>query len=46
MGESVRKLGPGQLIIASHNDGKVREINDLVSPLGVEAVSAKQTRAR
>lgn len=42
MGENVRKLGPGQLIIASHNDGKVREINDLVSPLGVEAVSAKK----
>ncbi len=42
MVEKVRKLGPGQLIIASHNDGKVREINDLLSPLGIEAVSAKK----
>jgi len=42
MGENVRKLGPGRLVIASHNDGKVREINDLLSPLGIEAVSAKK----
>ncbi len=42
MGEHVRKLGPGRLVIASHNDGKVREINDLLSPIGVEAVSAKK----
>ncbi|WP_428407119.1 RdgB/HAM1 family non-canonical purine NTP pyrophosphatase [Hyphococcus sp.] len=42
MGETMRKLGPGRLIIASHNDGKVSEINDLLSPLGIEAVSAKK----
>lgn len=42
MGEIMRKLGPGRLIIASHNDGKVREINGLLSPLGIEAVSAKK----
>lgn len=42
MGEKMRKLGPGRLVIASHNDGKVREINDLLSPLGIEAVSAKK----
>jgi len=42
MGENVRKLGPGRLVIASHNDGKVREINDLLAPLGIEAVSAKK----
>ena len=42
MGETVRKLGPGRLVIASHNDGKVREINDLLAPLGIEAVSAKK----
>lgn len=41
MSDKVRKLGPGRLVIASHNDGKVREINDLLSPLGIEAVSAK-----
>ncbi|WP_375201940.1 RdgB/HAM1 family non-canonical purine NTP pyrophosphatase [Hyphococcus sp.] len=42
MGENVRKLGPGRLVIASHNDGKVKEINELLSPLGIEAVSAKK----
>ncbi len=40
MGENVRKLGPGRLVIASHNKGKVKEINELVSPFGIEAVSA------
>ena len=38
----MRKLGPGRLIIASHNDGKIREINELVSPFGIGAVSAKK----
>ncbi len=42
MSENVRKLGPGRLVIASHNDGKVREINELLSPFGIEAVSAKK----
>jgi len=42
MGEYTRKLGPGRLIIASHNDGKVREINALVEPFLIEAVSAKK----
>ena len=37
---SARKLAPGKLVIASHNPGKVREINALISPFGVEAVSA------
>ncbi len=35
-----RKLLPGRLVIASHNAGKVKEINDLVAPFGIEAVSA------
>ena len=36
-----RKLAPGsRLIIASHNKGKLREIEALVSPLGIEIVSA------
>lgn len=30
----------GQLLVASHNAGKVREIAALLAPLGVEAVSA------
>lgn len=35
-----RKLQPGRLVIASHNAGKVNEINELVTPFGIEAVSA------
>ncbi len=35
-----RKLGPGRLIIASHNQGKVREIRALLEPYGIEPVSA------
>lgn len=35
-----RKLSAGQLVIASHNAGKVIEINDLMAPFGVEAISA------
>lgn len=35
-----RKLAPGQLVIASHNEGKVREIRALLAPYGVEPVSA------
>jgi len=30
----------GRLVVASHNEGKVREIAALLAPLGVEAVSA------
>ncbi|MCG6120763.1 MAG: non-canonical purine NTP pyrophosphatase, partial [Blastomonas sp.] len=35
-----RKLEPGQLVIASHNQGKVREIRALLEPFGIEPVSA------
>ena len=36
-----RKLTRGsKLIVASHNPGKVREINSLIAPFGLEAVSA------
>lgn len=35
-----RKLKPGKLIIASHNQGKVREIRALLAPFGIEPVSA------
>jgi XTP/dITP diphosphohydrolase len=38
----VRKLGPGKLVIASHNQGKVREIADLLGPYGIEPVSAAE----
>ncbi len=37
---NVRKLAPGKLIIASHNAGKVREINDLVMSHQIVAISA------
>ena len=35
-----RKLSPGKLVIASHNQGKVREIRTLLEPYGIEPVSA------
>jgi len=35
-----RKLLPGRLVVASHNQGKVREIRDLLEPYGIEPVSA------
>lgn len=38
----MRKLGPGKLVIASHNEGKVREIRDLLSPYGIDPVSAAE----
>lgn len=37
-----RRLGPGKLVIASHNEGKVREIRDLLGPYGIEPVSAAE----
>jgi XTP/dITP diphosphohydrolase len=35
-----RKLGTPRLVVATHNPGKLREINDLLEPRGVVAVSA------
>lgn len=35
-----RRLLPGKLVIASHNEGKVREIRELLAPYGVDPVSA------
>lgn len=35
-----RILSSGRLVIASHNQGKVREIGELLAPFGVEVVSA------
>ena len=35
-----RRLGPGKLVIASHNQGKVREIAELLGPYGIEPLSA------
>ena len=36
----MRKLRDGRLVIASHNEGKVREIADLLAPFAIAAVSA------
>lgn len=36
----MRKLESKTLIVASHNEGKIREIRDLISPLGFRAKSA------
>jgi XTP/dITP diphosphohydrolase len=38
----VRKLEAGKLVIASHNEGKVREIRALLGPYGVDPVSAAE----
>ncbi len=40
MTEPVRKLEAGKLVIASHNQGKVREIAALLGPFGIEPISA------
>jgi XTP/dITP diphosphohydrolase len=37
-----RRLLPGKLVIASHNQGKVREITELLAPYGIEPVSAAE----
>jgi len=39
--QAIRKLAPGKLVIASHNEGKVREIEALLGPYGIEPISAK-----
>ena len=36
----IRTLRPGKLLIASPNEGKVREIAELLGPYGIEPVSA------
>ncbi|MDD7909570.1 RdgB/HAM1 family non-canonical purine NTP pyrophosphatase [Pseudovibrio exalbescens] len=35
-----RRLEPGRLVVASHNKGKLKEINQLLEPFGFEVVSA------
>ncbi|MGY8958190.1 MAG: RdgB/HAM1 family non-canonical purine NTP pyrophosphatase [Alphaproteobacteria bacterium] len=37
---TARRFSGDQLVIASHNAGKVREIDDLIRPFGVSALSA------
>ncbi|MFD1786901.1 RdgB/HAM1 family non-canonical purine NTP pyrophosphatase [Sphingomonas floccifaciens] len=38
--QAIRKLSAGKLVIASHNEGKVREIRELLQPYGMDVVSA------
>jgi XTP/dITP diphosphohydrolase len=40
--QAIRKLAPGKLVIASHNEGKVREIRALLGPYGIEPISAAE----
>jgi len=40
--QAIRKLQPGKLVIASHNPGKVREIEALLGPYGIQPVSAAE----
>src|SRR4051794_6450297 len=40
-GRQMRPIGD-KLVIATHNPGKLREIADLVAPLGVECVGAEE----
>src|SRR5205085_3404140 len=35
-----RRLGPGKLVIATHNAGKLKEIAALLAPHGVDCISA------
>jgi XTP/dITP diphosphohydrolase len=37
-----RQFEDPRLVVASHNEGKVREIGDLLAPLGRDVVSAKE----
>lgn len=37
---SHRRFEGSKLVVASHNEGKVREIRDLLAPFGVETMSA------
>lgn len=36
------RLEAGKLVVASHNDGKLREFADLMRPFGIDAKSAKE----
>lgn len=38
--DAPRKLLPGRIVAATHNPGKLKELNDLLAPLGFRPVSA------
>jgi XTP/dITP diphosphohydrolase len=37
----MRELAAGKIVVASHNEGKLREIADLIGPFGIATVSAR-----
>ena len=37
---STHRLLSGKVVIATHNAGKLREMQELLAPFGIEAVSA------
>lgn len=39
-----RKITPGRLVAATHNPGKVRELKELLVPLGFDVVSAMELK--
>ncbi len=41
MGALMRALD-GEIVVASHNEGKLRELADLIGPFGIDAKSAKE----
>jgi XTP/dITP diphosphohydrolase len=41
MESEMKTLEPGKLLVASHNQGKIKEMIDLLGPFGFEVVSAK-----
>jgi XTP/dITP diphosphohydrolase len=41
---STRIFKENKLVIASHNEGKIREIKELLKPLNIEIVSAYELR--
>jgi XTP/dITP diphosphohydrolase len=36
----MRQLDSKKIVVATHNDGKLREIRELLAPYGLEATSA------
>ena len=41
----MKAIGP-KLVIATHNDGKLREIRELLAPFGIECVGCNSCRQR
>lgn len=42
MGHGMKDLSAKRIVVASHNEGKLREFADLIGPFGFEAKSAKE----